>query len=69
MLLGVCFYLVLVWDLTGEGSIPQLVILNKFMKERLIALNDFDFTGKLLGWQKTDCSNPFYAAIWTITSQ
>jgi type 1 fimbria pilin len=22
-----------------------------------------------LGWQKTDCSNPFYAAIWTITSQ
>jgi hypothetical protein len=39
MLLGVCFYLVLVWDLTGEGSVPQLVILNKFMKERLIALN------------------------------
>jgi hypothetical protein len=39
------------------------------MKERVIALNYFDFTGKLLGWQKTDCSNPFYAAIWTITSQ
>ena len=69
MLLGVCFYLVLVWDLTGKGSVPQLVILNKFMKERLITLHDFDFTGKLLGWQKTDCSNPFYAAIWTITSQ
>ena len=57
------------WDFVTEGSVSQLVILNKFMKERLIALGDFDFTGKLLGWQKTDCSNPFYAAIWTITSQ
>jgi hypothetical protein len=58
-----------VWGCNTEGSVSQLVILNRFMKERLIALNDFDFTGKLLGWQKTDCSNPFYAAIWTITSQ
>jgi hypothetical protein len=30
---------------------------------KVIALNSFGFAEKLLGWQKTDCSNPFYAAI------
>jgi hypothetical protein len=57
-----------VWDFNGEGSVSQLVILNGFMKEKIVALNSFGFTGNSLGWQKTDCSNPFYAAIWTITS-
>jgi hypothetical protein len=42
------------WILTDEGSIPQLVILKEFMKERLIALNYFNFAGKLLGRQKPD---------------
>jgi hypothetical protein len=57
-----------VWDFVTEGSVSQLVILNRFMKERVIALNSFGFTEKSLGWQKADCLNPLYAATWTITS-
>jgi hypothetical protein len=41
MLLGVCFHLGLVWDLTCEGSVPQLVILNKFMKRKIDCVKRF----------------------------